>query len=131
MVRAPYGYDVARRCPVEKIHTRHILIRFAGARRASDDVTRDEAEARAFAEQVRARVTAPGADFAAVAREVSEDGSAERGGDLGMVGRGLLAQSYEEAAWALEVGEVSAVVQSPFGFHLIERLADEEPTSTP
>ncbi len=127
VIRAPYGYVVARRCPVEKIHTRHILVRHAGARNAPDDVTRTEAEARARAEALRAQVLAEGADFAAIARAESEDASAEEGGDLGMVGRGLLAQAYEEAAWALEVNGVSEVVQSDFGFHVIQRLPDLPP----
>lgn len=127
VVRAPYGFVVARRCPVEKIHTRHILVRHIGARNATDDVTRSEAEARSRAEELRAQVTAEGADFGAIAREESDDASAEGGGDLGMVGRGLLAQSYEEAAWNLEVDEVSQVIQSDFGFHVVQRLADLPP----
>lgn len=126
VLRAPYGFVVAERCPVEKIHTRHILVRYAGARNAGD-VTRSEPEAAARAAELRGRVTAPGADFAAIARADSEDASAEDGGDLGMVGRGLLAQPYEEAAWNLGVGEVSQVVRSEFGFHIIERLADLPP----
>lgn len=127
VIRAPYGYVVAERCPVEKIHTRHLLVRHAGARNAPDDVTRTEAEARARAEELRAQLLAPGADFAAIAREHSEDASAEDGGDLGMVGRGLLAPAYEEAAWALPIDGISAVVQTDFGFHVIQRLPDLPP----
>ncbi|MCA9607646.1 MAG: peptidylprolyl isomerase [Myxococcales bacterium] len=127
VIRAPYGFVVARRCPVEKIHTRHILVRHAGARNAPDDVTRTEAEARARATELRAQVMAEGADFAAIARAESEDSSAEEGGDLGMVGRGLLAQPYEEAAWALDENAISDVVQSEFGFHVIQRLPDLPP----
>jgi len=63
-----------------------------------------------------------GADFEALAKKQSEDGSAERGGDLGSVGRGLFAPSYESAAFALKPGEVSAVVESDFGFHIIQRI---------
>ncbi|MCC6873557.1 MAG: peptidylprolyl isomerase [Sandaracinaceae bacterium] len=124
VVRAPYGWVVLRRCPVEKVHTRHILIRYAGARRAPEDVTRTREQARALAEQTRARATAPGADFAAVAREVSEDGSAENGGDIGVTGRGLLAEAYEGAAYALGPNEISQVVETDFGFHVIQRLPD-------
>ena len=127
VVRAPYGFVVASRCPVEKIHTRHILVRYAGARNAPDDITRGEAEARARAEDLRGQVTADGADFEAIARAQSEDSSAERGGDLGMVGRGLLAPAYEAAAWQLEVNAISGVVQTEFGFHVIQRLPDTPP----
>lgn len=127
IIRAPYGFVVARRCAVEKIHSRHILIRYTGARNAGDDITRSQQEARARVEEIHAQATAPGADFAAIARETSEDGSAEDGGDIGMVGRGLLSQAYEEAAWALEVDGISPVVESDYGYHIIQRLADEAP----
>lgn len=121
VIRAPYGFVVAERCPVEKVHTRHVLIRYAGARNAPEDLSRSREEARALAEQIRAELV-EGADFATVARERSEDSSAERGGDLGEVGRGLLMPAYEEAAFQLSPGEVSEVVETPFGFHIIERL---------
>ncbi len=121
VVRAPYGFVIAERCPVEKVHTRHILIRYAGARNASSDVTRSREEARALAEQIRAEVI-DGADFAAVARERSEDGSAERGGDLGEVGRGMLMPAYEDAAFRLSPMEISEVVETAFGFHIIQSL---------
>lgn len=127
VIRAPYGFVVARRCAVEKIHSRHILVRYAGARNAGDDTTRSQEEARARAEELRGQVSAAGADFAAIARENSEDGSAEDGGDIGMVGRGLLSQAYEEAAWALEVDGISPIVESDYGYHIIQRLADEAP----
>ncbi len=125
VLRAPYGWVIARRCPVEKVHTRHILVRYQGARNAPADLTRTEAEARALAEQIRTEVSAPGADFAAIARERSEDGSAESGGDVGTLGRGRLAPEYEEAAFALAPGQISAVVRTEFGFHVIQRVADD------
>ncbi|MFK7991662.1 MAG: peptidylprolyl isomerase [Sandaracinaceae bacterium] len=124
VVRAPYGFVVARRCPVEKVTTRHILIRYAGARNAGDDITRTEAEARAEAENLRTQIE-EGADFADIAREHSEDGSADNGGLIGSTGRGLLQPEYEEAAYALEINAVSQVVETAFGFHLIQRLPDE------
>ncbi len=126
VLEAPYGFVVARRCVVEKIHTRHILVRYAGARNAPDDVTRTQAEARALATQLRAQAIAEGADFAAIARESSEDASADEGGDLGLVGRGLLAPAYEAAAWELQDGAISEVVESEFGFHVIQRIPDDE-----
>jgi peptidyl-prolyl cis-trans isomerase SurA len=125
LVRARYGWVIARRCPVEKVHTRHILIRYAGAHNAGDDVTRSEAEARARAEELRAQLD-EGADFAALAREHSEDGSAERGGDIGSVGRGRLEPEYEEAAFALEANAISPPVRTRVGYHIIQRLPDEE-----
>lgn len=119
----PIGFVIAERCAVDKVHTRHILIRYAGAKRADEDVKRSRDEAKAEAEALRATI-AGGEDFAAVAKEKGEDGTAERGGDLGPIGRGMFAYAYEEAAWSLKPGELSPVVETDFGFHIIERLAD-------
>lgn len=60
-----------------------------------------------------------GADFAELAKEHSTDGSAENGGDLGRFGRGRMVEPFENAAFSLEVNEVSDVVQSDFGYHII------------
>jgi parvulin-like peptidyl-prolyl isomerase len=122
VLHAPYGWVIGRRCRTERIHTRHILVRYAGARNAPEDITRTRDEARALAEQLHGRVAAPMADFAALAREHSEDSSAERGGDLGTLGRGRLAEAYEAAAWALQDFQTSTVVETEFGFHVIQRL---------
>ena len=59
---------------------------------------------------------------AAIAREKSEDGSAENGGDVGVTGRGRLNAAYEEAAYALAAGQVAGPVESDFGFHVIQRI---------
>jgi peptidyl-prolyl cis-trans isomerase C len=76
--------------------------------------------ARAKAEAALARVR-KGEDFAAVAREVSEDpGSAPRGGDLGAFGKGQMVPPFEQAAFALPAGQISGLVESPFGFHVIK-----------
>ncbi|MEM7605923.1 MAG: peptidylprolyl isomerase [Myxococcota bacterium] len=125
VLEAPYGYAFAERCAVQKVHTRHILVRYAGARNAPDDVERTREAARELATTLRASATAEGADFAALARERSEDSSAERGGDLGAVGRGRLMPAYEAAAFALQPGAISDVVETPFGFHVIQRMPDE------
>ena len=121
VLEATYGYVFAERCEVELIHTRHILIRYAGAKNAPNDIERTEEEARALAESIRAEIDG-GADFAEVAREKSEDDSSERGGDVGIVGRGRLAPEYEEAAFAVAPGELTPVVQTAFGFHVVERV---------
>jgi len=125
VVEASYGFVVLGRCPVEKARSRHILVRFAGAKNADADVKRDEAAAEQLAGELHAKATAPGADFAALAKAHSEDSSAERGGDVGSVGRGRLAMAYEDALFALQPGEIAPVVKSEFGFHVIQRLAEE------
>ena len=121
VIEAPYGYVFAERCELELVHPRHILVRYAGAKNAPDSVERTEAEALALAEAIHAELEG-GADFAATARERSDDGSAERGGDLGVVGRGVLAPEFEEAVYGMGPGDLSRVVKTDFGFHIIERV---------
>lgn len=121
-VKLPHGYVVAQRCAVEKIASRHILIRYKGAKNAEAKIKRDAKAARELADKVHAEASAAGADFAALAKKYSEDGSAERGGELGSVGRGMFAPAFEAAAFALKVGETSAVVETDFGFHVIQRV---------
>jgi hypothetical protein len=122
VAEAPYGWVILHRCPTEHRYTRHILVRFAGARNAGPEITRTHDEAQTLAAQIRERLVAPGADFLAVARETSEDGSRERGGDMGWLGRGRLAPAYEQAAFAMDVGAISEPVETEFGFHLIQRV---------
>jgi peptidyl-prolyl cis-trans isomerase SurA len=123
LIEAPYGYVILRRCKVEKAHARHLLIRYSGAKNAKPEVTRTREEAQQLAQRVLAGVHSD-AQFAEAISKYSEDGSRERGGDIGSVGRGRLALAFENALFALKIGERSAVVESEFGFHIIERLPD-------
>lgn len=122
VVEHPHGFVVAQRCKVEKVHTRHILVRYKGAKNAEPKIKRSKEDAQKLAEKLHAEATKAGADFEALAKKKSEDSSAERGGDLGSVGRGMFAPAYEAAAFALGPGEISAVVESDFGFHVIQRV---------
>src|SRR4029450_2821785 len=66
-------------------------------------------------------------DFATLAKESSEDpGSAPKGGELGVFGRGQMVPPFEQAAFALKPGEVSGVGETPFGFHVI-KVTDRAP----
>lgn len=62
-----------------------------------------------------------GEDFAKVAMEKSLDGSRRRGGDLGYFGRGVMVKPFEQAAFALEKGQLSDIVKTEFGYHIIKR----------
>jgi parvulin-like peptidyl-prolyl isomerase len=120
-VETPAGFHLFARLPVEKVRARHILIRYQGARN-DRGATRTKAAAEQLARDLQARASAPGADFAALARDNSEDSSAARGGDLGEFGRGAMVPPFDEAVFRLAPNEVSAVVESEFGFHVIQRL---------
>lgn len=115
-----YRQNIAMYSTPEQIRASHILLKTEG---------KDEAAVRAQAEQVLARVNA-GGDFAALARQYSEDeGSKVNGGDLDYFGKGAMVPEFENAAWALEVGATSELVQSPFGFHII-RVTDKKAATT-
>ncbi len=81
----------------------------------------DKEKARAQAEKVLKEVQAAPGRFAELARQHSQDpGSAEKGGDLGFFGRGAMVKPFEDAAWNLRENEISALVESDFGFHIIK-----------
>jgi peptidyl-prolyl cis-trans isomerase D len=80
--------------------------------------------AKAKAEQVLQQVKQSPGKFAALAKQYSQDpGSAANGGDLGMFGRGMMVKPFEDAVFQLKPGEISGLVQSDFGFHIIKLLA--------
>lgn len=100
----------------ETVHARHVLI---GCRKDETDATR--AEKKAKAEEVHKKLV-DGADFAAVAKEYSDCASKERGGDLGTFGRGDMVPPFEEAAFLQETNAIGPVVQTDFGYHVIQVL---------
>ncbi|MEN0006573.1 MAG: peptidylprolyl isomerase [Bacteroidota bacterium] len=73
-------------------------------------------------EKIRAQIVDEGADFAELASKFSDDGSARVGGDLGWAKRGRYVPAFEAAAYKLEPGEISPIVESQFGFHVIQLL---------
>jgi len=100
----------------EQRHASHILIG-AGAS-ASPEA---KAEAKKKAEQVLAEIKKNPAKFAELAKKYSQDpGSAEKGGDLGTFGRGSMVKPFEDAAFSMKPGEVSGLVKSDFGYHIIK-----------
>lgn len=113
-LRARYQAQQASFSTPEERHARHILILVEpGADAAA------EAAARAEAEKLLAQVRG-GAAFADVARKSSQDPvSASEGGDLGFFGRGVMDKAFEAATFALQPGQVSELVRSAFGYHII------------
>jgi peptidyl-prolyl cis-trans isomerase SurA len=71
---------------------------------------------------IRERIVNGGEDFAVLASKYSDDGSARGGGDLGWTKRGVFVPAFEAAAYKLEKGEISPVIESEFGFHIIQLL---------
>lgn len=95
---------------------RHVLARTSPV---ADDPEAAKAEARKRVEAALERIN-KGEDFGDVAKDVSDDTSASRGGDLGCVTKGQMVKPFEDAAFALEPGKVSAIVETEYGFHVIK-----------
>lgn len=88
----------------DKVHCAHILVK-------------TESEAKAVLERLK-----KGEKFSAIAQQVSLCPSKKRGGDLGTFTRGKMVKEFENAAFALKKGEVSGIVKTQFGYHIIKRL---------
>jgi len=89
---------------VTKIHCAHILV-----------------EKQSVALEIKAKIAA-GESFSKLAQQYSIDVSKKRGGDLGLFGRGVMVKEFEKAAFALEKGQISDIVKTQFGYHIIKRL---------
>lgn len=113
-----YEENASRYTVAEERRASHILVKIAAdAPKAELDKAR--AKAQGLLDQLRKR---PGA-FAELARKYSEDGSAAQGGDLDFFGRGAMVKPFEDAVFAMKPGEISEIVQTDFGFHIIQLTA--------
>ena len=111
-----YNENAAKFQGDEKRRASHILIGFGPG--ATPEA---KAQAKKKAEEILAEVKKNPAKFADLAKKNSQDpGSAEKGGDLGMFGRGAMVKAFEDAAYSMKPGQVSELVQSEFGFHIIK-----------
>ena len=117
-LQAAYQKEIANLA--EQRRAAHILIE------VNDKM--NDAQAKAKIEEIQQRL-AKGEDFAALAKEFSQDpGSAAKGGDLGYAGKGVYDPAFEESLYALNKDQVSAPVRSEFGWHLIKLLGVEAPS---
>lgn len=115
-LKAYYDQNLKRFTNDEQRRASHILI--AVGKNAS---AADKAAAKEKAEKLLAQLRKNPADFAKLAKEYSQDpGSAERGGDLGFFGKGMMVKPFEDAAFKLKQGQISDVIPSDFGYHIIE-----------
>ena len=106
----------------EQVKARHILIAFKGSPAAQEgkpELTEEQAKAKA--EELRKQIVSGKAKFEEVAQKESDDvGSGSRGGDLGEFNRGQMVPEFEKAAFEAKVGEVTPVVRTQFGYHIIK-----------
>ena len=91
----------------------------------SDATDLQKAQARIEIAKIQQKLK-DGQDFATLAREHSQGPSAKNGGDLGYFGRGQMVKPFEDAAFALKPGQVSEIVETQFGYHLI-KVVDKQP----
>ena len=118
---APAPAPTPAPAPEQRIGASHVLIQYKGSLRAGPSVTRTKEEAKKLAADISAKAK-KGQDFAALAKQYSDEpGAKDRAGSLGKFGKGQMVKPFEDAAFALKPGDVSGVVETDFGFHVIKR----------
>jgi len=118
-IDTPKGFMVFQRVELELIEVRHILISYQGAHGSTQTRTREEA--RELAAQILRRAK-KGEDFAGLARNYSDSSSAEEGGRIGEIARGMTVPAFDHAAFSLKVGGLSDVTLTPSGYQIILRI---------
>lgn len=120
-IAAFYQQNLTQYQTPAQVRASHILFKLEG---------KDEKTVRALAEDVLKKAKTPGADFAALAKQYSEDDTNNMtGGDLDYFGRGRMVAEFEQAAFAMKAGEISDLVKTGFGFHII-KVVDNRPDAT-
>jgi parvulin-like peptidyl-prolyl isomerase len=117
---APASQGAAPSAPTS-IEASHFLVQYQGSMRAPPTITRTKDEAKKRAEEGLAKVKA-GADFAKIVGEYSDEpGALARGGALGSFTRETMIKQFSDVAFELKVNQISGVIETPFGFHVIKR----------
>ena len=119
-IERAYNDNIEQYTTPEQVRASHILLKTEG---------KDDAAVKAKAEELLKQAKA-GADFAELAKKNSEDeASAKNGGDLDYFGRGRMVPEFEQVAFALEPGQISDLVKTQYGYHII-KLVDKKPATT-
>jgi len=107
----------------ERVAASHVLVAYKGARGAAPTVVRTKEQAKKRAQEVLKKAKgAQATDFAAIAKKYSDDpGSGPKGGELGTFARAAMVKPFSDAAFSLKPGDVSEIVETDFGFHVIKR----------
>jgi peptidyl-prolyl cis-trans isomerase D len=109
----------------ERVHARHILL--STTNKPKDEVPKIQAQAEDLLKQIKG-----GANFADLAKKFSQDpGSAQKGGDLGWVSRGQMVKNFEDTVFSLKENQISGVVTTEYGFHIIQVLEKQAPRLQP
>jgi len=117
----PTATSTAATTAPDVIIAQHVLVAYKAAKRAPKGITCSKADAKARAQEALAKIRG-GAPFEDVVKTYSDDaGSVDRMGSVGKFRRGDMDPAFSSAAFSLKVGEVSDVVETPFGFHVIKR----------
>lgn len=120
-INAFYQQNLPQYQTPAQVRASHILFKLEG---------KDDKAVQALAEDVLKKAKAPGADFAALAKQYSEDDSNKNnGGDLDYFGRGRMVAEFDAAAFAMKTGEISNLVKTSFGYHII-KVIDSKPDAT-
>lgn len=122
-IAAFYQQNLSQYQTPAQVRASHILFKLEG---------KDEKVVQALAADVLKKATAPGADFAALAKQYSEDDSNnQNGGDLDYFGRGRMVAEFEQAAFGMKAGEISNLVKTAFGFHIIKVVDNKSDQTRP
>ncbi|MDF3069133.1 MAG: Peptidyl-prolyl cis-trans isomerase PpiD [Polyangiaceae bacterium] len=107
--------------PEPTVGASHVLIQYKGSLRSAPTITRSKEEAKKLAAEVQAKAK-KGQDFAALAKQYSDEpGAKERAGSLGKFTKPQMVKPFADAAFAMKPGDISDVVETDFGFHVIKR----------